>query len=329
MRRRKIWWLVRGAVGVVGLVGLVLFIEPARVWDSLSDVSIALLLLAFGWQLLAKLVWAWRWKAVLAVGGIRRSFWNLLALLHVGLFFNVFLPSGAGGDVVRGWYTSRDKVGRIVGFASVLFERLLGFVTLMLLAALASGVELLRGPGRLPAELLLWVLAASSGIVGLGFTILVLDIRLPEPLENWFQRKFPDFHAKLAGARAAWRAPQTPRTLIFSTSLALQVIGVFWYITTARAIHMETPASFFFFLMPAAAIVSMLPVSPGGAGVREWTLVGLLAAYGVPEPQAGAFALLAFAISMTFALVGGLIYPFYRTPEDAATSGNDAPYPPV
>jgi uncharacterized protein (TIRG00374 family) len=324
MARSKPWWIVRVALGVGGLIALLLFVNPTKVWNSLANVLIGYLVLAYFLQLLAKLVWTVRWRAILSIGGIQRNFWNVFALLHVGLFFNTFLPTGAGGDVVRGWYSSRGRDGRFAGYVSVLFERALGLITLALLAAVASAVEIMRSGRALSHALLIWVLVISTTIAAAGFALFMVGGRPPAGVDCWRRRTLPRLHDGLTRAVEAWRRPDSPRGLIFASSMALQVIAVLWYIATARAVDLDTPAVVFFLLMPAAAIVSMLPLTPGGMGIREWTLVGLLTAYGVPEDQAAAFALLALVVSTTFALIGALVYPFYRVPEEDIDSRTES-----
>jgi len=315
--KRTLWWIVRAAIGF-GMLGVLLSrLELDRVWGQLASVSVGYLALAFFWQALAKFVWTARWRAILSIGGIERGFWNLLALLHVGLFFSTFLPTAVGGDIVRGWYTSGGRGGRLTGYATVLVERIFGLVTLALLAAVASVVGLAVGSGPRSRELLVWVAAAGGTAAAGGFLVFAWRGGMPAPLGRLLVRVSPRLYDGVERAIEAWQRPGSPRLRIFSNSMALQVIAVMFYISTARAVGLDTPAVVFFLVMPATVIVSMLPISIGGLGVREVTLVGMLTACGAPADQAGACAMVALAVGTTFALLGGLVYPFYRVPEEA------------
>lgn len=106
-RKRAVLGLVRVVVGVGLLVLLISRMDTSEVFSSLSNLSLGLLTLAIAAQLVAKIFWTFRWQAILATCGERRSFRDLLALVFIGLFFNLFLPTGMGGDFFRGYYSAR------------------------------------------------------------------------------------------------------------------------------------------------------------------------------------------------------------------------------
>jgi uncharacterized protein (TIRG00374 family) len=108
-----------------------------------------------------------------------------------------------------------------------------------------------------------------------------------------------------AGGRKWW---------ISLTSFGVQLIGVVFYYGCALAVGLEVSFLVLCLVVPAAVLASMLPLSINGLGLREGALVGLLVAYGVSAPQAGSFAFLALIIATAVALVGGIVYLFYRQP---------------
>jgi uncharacterized membrane protein YbhN (UPF0104 family) len=119
---------------------------------------------------------------------------------------------------------------------------------------------------------------------------------------------------ELSQALELFHRPATPKLRIVASSLALQITAVLFYIASARAVGLDTPASLFFFIVPASVIAAMLPVSLNGLGLREGTLIGLLTAQGASAATSGAFAFLALAVSLFFSLIGGVVYLCYRNP---------------
>ena len=312
-RRRALWILVRAVIGFV-LLGFVLtrldtrgMIEAlaAPVWPAVAGACAA--------QLAAKLVWAQRWREILRANGLERRFADLLALVFMGLFFNSFLPTSVGGDLVRGYYASRGREGMVASYAVLLVERSLGMITLASMATLAAGIALAGGGTPLSRELLVWITVGGAAITAAG--------TLAFGWHGWRRRLIDGepFGARLAQAARGldraldlFRSPRAPRIRIVVNSFLLQVIAVLFHIGCARAVGLETAAGVFFLIVPASVVASMLPVSLNGLGLREGVLVALLVAVGAPAETAGAFAVLALLVSSAFALVGGVVYPFYN-----------------
>ena len=122
--------VLRTLFGLALLAVVVTWLDPREIFASLATVKRGPIALAILSQVLAKLLWTYRWRAILRANQLQRSFWELYAVVHIGLFFNTFLPSSVGGDVVRGYYTSRGgKEQTLVSYLSLLIERSLGLAT--------------------------------------------------------------------------------------------------------------------------------------------------------------------------------------------------------
>lgn len=310
--RKTAWALIRAAIGI-GLLGFVLSrLDPKEILGVLRGIHGGYLALAFFWQAIAKLVWTDRWREILLATGIRHRFRDLLALVLIGLFFNSFLPTSIGGDLVRGWNTSQGEGGRAASYAAVLVERALGGITLALMAAAAACVALVAGDQPVDPRWLLAVVTAGCAIAAAGSLPFVWRGWRRFPPWRWIGERRPRLRDGLENALDLFRRPDTPRARILFDSLALQVIAVLFHIATARAVGLEVPAVVFFLVVPASVIASMLPVTLNGLGIRETVLVTLLVAYGAPRAEVGAFAVLALLVATAFALLGGLIYPFHR-----------------
>jgi len=306
--------LLRALLGL-GLLAIVIHQLDAReVLSNLTDLAWGGLALAFGSQIMGKIVWTDRWREILRANGLFRSFWELIALVHIGLFYNSFLPTSMGGDVVRGYYVSRGRDSMVASYAALFVERSLGLLLMATLAGVAATIAL-AGGAPLPTSLLAGIAASGLGAGVVGTWIFAWK-GWQTRIENvpWLKGKARNLAVGLSRAVELFHRPETRRLRIVFDSLLLQVIGVMFHVGCARAVGLDTPTLVFFLIVPASVIASMLPFSLNGLGIREGVLVGLLAAYGSPPATAGAFAVLALLVSTAFALIGGLINPFYRVP---------------
>jgi uncharacterized membrane protein YbhN (UPF0104 family) len=319
-RTKTLWALLRALLGLALLAFVVTRLDARQVFANMADLVWGWVALACLAQLVAKLVWTARWKEILCANGLQRGFRDLLALVFVGLFFNSFLPTSMGGDVVRGYYTSRGREDWVASYGSLLIERALGLITLSAQAAGVALILLAQGDNRLSGDLLMGVAVVGAGLTIVGFSAFRWT-GWPSRLRAvpWIRGRGARLLDGLSRAIDLFNRPSTPRLAIVANSLALQITAALFHVACARAVGLDTPALVFFLVVPASVLASMLPISLNGLGLREGTLVGLLVAYGAPPAEAGGFAILALFVASAFSLIGGLIYPFYRVSASEST----------
>lgn len=307
---------------VVFSFGMLIFVffqmKPQRLINELSVLNWWPLALAVIAQIVAKIVWVVRWKEILGSCGIDRKIKDLLAFLFIGLFFNSFLPTSVGGDIVRGYYVAKSKAGILISYIVVLVERVVGLISLLTIVSLVSVIAVANE--KVPERLISFiqtvaVLGGIAAIMGMVTFIwsgwMSIFSKIPR-----LQKKHADSIRNLFKVFELFKRPDTPRFLIILNSFALQVIAILFYVACARAVNLQTPSIFFFLIVPVSIVAAMLPVSLNGLGIREGVFVGLLVAFGAPLAQSGAFAILALLISTLFSLAGGVIYLAYRTTEN-------------
>ncbi|HJT77302.1 MAG TPA: lysylphosphatidylglycerol synthase transmembrane domain-containing protein [Gemmataceae bacterium] len=281
-------------------------------------------LLAVGVYVVTQVVSSLRWQWLARPLGFRQGLRRFVALYYVGMFFNLVLPTSVGGDVVRAWYLGGPGK-RLPAFLSVFLERLSGLMVLLVIACGAAALCPLALPAWIPWSV--WGLTAAGVLAVPG---LLLVSRLPWPFA-----RFRGLHAKLAGfgdqlATALRIYAQDPALLIGTTVLSAVVQGanvvVVWLV--GIALGAPVPASFYWILVPLVSILTLLPVSVNGMGVREWTTVMLLAPLGVGSGTATILAFLWF-ITYTAVSLGGvgpyLLGGFGRLP--AGDGGTEPPTP--
>ncbi|HEY2331644.1 MAG TPA: lysylphosphatidylglycerol synthase transmembrane domain-containing protein [Acidimicrobiales bacterium] len=219
-----------------------------------------------------------------------------------GLFVGNFLPSTIGGDVVRVRRLSAGNGLTAESFASVVLERLTGWVVLPFIILVSFAVNPgLRELGHASA------LATAVGLVTLmvlvGFLVAVGHPRLGGRLTGgagW--RSFAAaVHLGLDRLRHRPGAAIAMLTTAFAYQLAVVLVAFF----AARALGLRAvgiTACLAFF--PAVAIVQVLPVTLGGLGAREWALVLFLHPLGVPTGRAVALGLVVYGLNLLVSFVG-------------------------
>ncbi len=219
-----------------------------------------------------------------------------------GLFVGNFLPSTIGGDVVRVRRLSAGNGRTAESFASVVLERLTGWVVLPFIILVSFAVNPgLRELGHASA------LATAVGLVTLvvlvGVLVAVGHPRLGGRLTGgagW--RSFASaVHLGLDRLRHRPAAALAMLTTAFAYQLAVVLVAFF----AARALGLRAvglTACLAFF--PAVAIVQVLPVTLGGLGAREWALVLFLHPLGVPTGRAVALGLVVYGLNLLVSFVG-------------------------
>ena len=270
---------------------------------------------AIGAYLLVEVAAAVRWHVLLKVQGIDLGARRVSALFLIGLFFNQFLPGGTGGDIVKSYLLVKETPGKITGaLLAVLFDRLIGLVALITITGTLIGLRydfLSRTP---ETRALLWTLLVILGfsIVSLLSSFVITGFNLLDRLP----RKFPG-RERLIEVSAAYHlyARHWGATLVaFGCSLVAHLATFMTFLFVAYALRIAVGAVDFFAIMPIERTISSMPISLGGAGLREKILSVMLRDLVGADPDVAALiGTLGYVVTLACAAPGGLVYLFYRS----------------
>lgn len=241
-----------------------------------------------------------RWAQVLHALDIPSEMPPLVSHTLAGMFVSNFLPSTVGGDVLRVTRLSAANGQRQTSVASVVVERLTGFLVLpfITLVALVGNPTLLHlgRASSLSLTLALGTLAALVAIVAL--------VSNPNVGQRFAGRAWLGFVAAVhVGLRRLRRDPGAAVS-VFVSALAYQLAMVAGAWMAGHAMNIEVGWSAMMAFIPVVAIAQVLPISVSGLGLREGALVLLLVPLGVSSGQAVAFGLLLYGINMVVSLLG-------------------------
>jgi len=309
-------------IQVLVTVGILFWVfhDPVKrhqMWEALIHARPAWLLAGFLCYGVVELLAAFRWYILLRVQGVLLAPWRVGALLMLGIFFNMFMPGGTGGDVLKIFYLLKETPDKKKeGLLAVLMDRLIGLMALILISSVIIAIQynwLRTTPAsRNLTWALLLILAGSLGAIVFSFVIsgFRLAHRLPERLP--MRDKLIDISKAYNAYAVAWPASLAALTASFGVHFASFTL----YVCAARALNVAISTGALLTMMPIILTLASLPISVGGAGVREGLFAALLVPLcGVPQAQAVTLSLTGFVLTAGWGMVGGLIYLLYRPSE--------------
>ncbi|HVL67877.1 MAG TPA: lysylphosphatidylglycerol synthase transmembrane domain-containing protein [Vicinamibacterales bacterium] len=282
--------------------------NPAAVWRAGASADWRWLLAAVALVLVDRTLMAYRWMVLLRAlsPGTRPPFAAVLRIFFVSTFVGSFLPSLAG-DMYRAYSLSRLRVSGVESAASVIMDRALGVVSMVLVAvvALAFARDLIALPGVLPTVVLAAAgcAAAASALYSERVASLALAAtgRLPG-------RKARTLGAGLVDAVRKYTRHHGDVTNVLISSVGVQVIRVVQAYCLGVALGITAPLWTYFAFVPLIVIVMQIPVTVSGLGTSQVMFPLFFGAVGVPPAEAVALSLLFVALGVVGNLPGALLY---------------------
>jgi len=287
--------------------------------DILKSSHIGFLILAFSTHFVGIWITAERWRILLRAQGIYLSMWTLSVTVLIGFLYSNVLPTTIGGDVYRIYDSAKRADIPMEKAASViLVERFSGVVSGATYAVIALflGFTAIGEQSIIIPIAIFFVIAVVIGFFIINPHILKLD-RLVERIGflNRIRERLRNIYYTLRG----FKKSKFKLSLALILSFAMQFMIILEYYLAARALDIDLGLVAFIFISPVVAIITMLPISIGGMGLRENSLVFILVAMGVMNERAAVFSLLILVMFLALGLLGGLasiIRPFFSKPEE-------------
>ena len=228
-----------------------------------------------------------------------------MRIFFVSTFVGTFLPASIGGDAVRAYGLSKEGVGGVDAVASVLMDRLLGVVSI-LIVAIAGAIlarHLIDIRSLFPAFAILVVLcaaalavvfspraaAAAAGLLALSPRGRETGSRLVEAIQ-----RYATLHMAM--------------TNVLVCSIAVQVLRVLQTYCLGLALGIAVPAGVYFALVPIILLIVLMPITINGIGTTQAGFVWLFGRAGVANAPAFALSVLFLAIAVVGNLPGAALY---------------------
>ena len=280
-------------LSVTALLILYLFkkIEITQVLNIFVLINPLVFLYASLLYILSSYISTLRWKIFLNEKELKIS--TLFSLYLIGSFFNNALPGIIGGDVVK-IFMIKEKTGIREAIASVFMDRYTGLFALLLI----SLVFFILFYNKLPKHIFLWLVPISfSGfIVGTLFLMVISRVKMLRELKDYI---------------STFTQKQILKGIFYSLLVQFIVIISVYIIFYGLNISIS-----FFELcvfLPIIILISMLPISISGLGVREWCFI-LFFGNSFGESQVVAVSFLWFLSQAFASVIGGIEYLRFKKP---------------
>lgn len=310
--KKKIFTTLRIVISLGLIAYLIIFRSGFKNFNDFINIlsNIKMIYLASAIAMHVAGIWlsTYRWQILLKTQNIIIPQGFLISSFLIGSFFNNILPTSIGGDIFRAIDISKKAEVTIGKSASViLIDRFSGIITAAIYAVIALflGFATVGKTSYIIPVSIFFVLCIIIGFLVLNPSILRLDklinrVKFLSKIREKLHEIYNTFQSfkkyKLALVEA----------MLFSFALQLAVIASYYF--AAKSVNIELSFASFIFIVPIVSIISFLPISIGGAGLRENSTVLLMVALGAAKSQSTVCSLIIFAIIMGMGIIGAIVY---------------------
>ena len=301
--------ILRIGISIVLLIVLFRQVDIKGMFGIVKSANPILLLLAFLVMLFCYILSFFRWKMLLDAINIKPPAGRVVLSFAGGLFFNLFLPSTIGGDIMRSLdlSTHTNKPKEVI--ATVFLDRLSGYVGLVLLAstALILGWHAIQVKAAVFSVIIITlILVAILVVLFNNFVYKKLNKILHSPSAGKIRELITSLHQEIHLFRH--RKGLILKNIL--VSVLIQGFSPVSFYIVALSLGIKVNIIYFILFFPIIGAITMLPISIGGLGLRDATTVFFFSRIGVAKDLAFATSLLGFFFIFIIGILGGIIYVF-------------------
>lgn len=289
-----LFWFMRGDI--------------SSIWVTIKGSDLRYIALGLALLLLNVYILAYRLKIIFKGEDLSLNMKEAVQLTYIGYFFNNFMPTAVGGDIVKAHYAGQANSKKLQSYASVFMDRFIGLYSFLIVAAVALLVDQGRFQVKMIRPLVFALLAA--GVAGF---IVATNTTIARGMERFLKNlKLLQLGEKLHAVYSIVhdyrnRVDIVVKSIVVSVAAQSVYFVVVWlfFLSLGYRVSMGN----IFLIMPVVTFISMLP-SIGGLGVREGATVAFFSSI-VGKEASFAASLLLLAGLFFLSLIGGLVYVWW------------------
>jgi len=306
MSKRK-WTILRFAIAIAIIIFLFTKISIPNVIVSILSAKLHYIIPAFIITLFSWLIISYRLKFFSALQGLAISTFQALEINLSVLFYGLFLPGGnLTGGVIKFYKLSRKDNKLSEALVALALDRVFATVALCV-------VGLLFWMLSIPEDSNLIVLSMIFILLGLtGFCILIFfdrDHRVIKWLLSLTNKVYlsPKLNRFVESLSGLGRIPLRSLIFMIIISIISQLLNVLVFYLLLLSIDLNVPLVSIGWIRSVVVLVTMIPISISGMGLREGSFMLLLGAFGVSDNSAFAYSIIVFAMTHVLpGILGGL-----------------------
>ena len=307
--RARLLLLVKAGISVGILAWLVFHLNGPAIVAAFLRLDPFAFVLALAIIFAQYSIGAYRWRLIAAAAGSILPFRQALRLIAMGQFFGQLLPSSVGGDAVRAFGAGRQGLGLARAAATVLMDRGLGFLALLVMIFATAPLASPHLPTG-AAQVLVYVVPLA-GLAG-AVLCLVLSGPMSRFLERWprlepFGRIARDISGLLRSGGRGIAA--------FALSFGIHALTALSLLVLSHGLGLNIAYLDLLIFVPPVILIMALPISIAGWGVREGAMVVGLGLVGVAPAEALALSILWALAILAASSTGAAAWLFRPRPE--------------
>lgn len=298
---RSVWIRTGITLALLAVVGSQL--DWSQIGERLREGQPLDFVFAVALVVLALAAGAWRWHALLRGAGVQLGVNRLARIYAVSTFSASFLPTTAGGDVTRALLVSRRAADLRRVAVSIVVDRAGGLAGMILIAWLALAIA----PGKVPSEASAVLIWTSLLLVAVAAAVVVALMRG----NGWLRRRLPAQVLTMARdsrevLRDYGRSPGL-LGLWLGLSMLYQALIAYQLVVLGNAIDVELSFATAAVALTVVTLLTLIPISIGGFGVREGSYVVLLGGVSIAASDATLISVLSVATLLLASLPGAFL----------------------
>ncbi len=291
----------------IGIFAYLFFLIDWREFVKIVvDADLRLIWMAPAFLTLGLFIASIRWIVLLRSFSVSIHLFSAFKYYIISSFYSIVLPGVIGGDVARVGLCAAEtgkSAGRI-GF-SALMERAIGIIMVLII----GNVALILFLPELNIDITGGVIHKVQFITA-GFILFALICRVYASAVYKFLQRFKMTSLREKFAKLILNFSQISLSrlaLIAILSGTFQLVDIFVTYLLAQSIGIKLPLYVFLCLMPVVYILTVLPISLGGLGVREGVMVYLFSRTGIAVTDAITLSLMVYFNRIFVGVIGGAV----------------------
>ncbi|MBS3816350.1 MAG: flippase-like domain-containing protein [Candidatus Thermoplasmatota archaeon] len=296
----------------VGLISYIIYnAGPYKIWSHIQRTNKIFFFIVLLMAIVKVAISAKKWQILLKAKDEINNFFYVWKVYYIGTFFNMFLPTNVGGDVVKAHKMSKVSENTIEAYSSVFMERFTGIIAILSLATVSTTFYL----SELPFEIILTIYGVFLPLIVISF-IMISTKRSVRLLRGLFEKVFSRFNPfsikekliKLLRSINLYTKKKKALGYSIFISFIFHTLLILSNYILALSIGLDISLHYFFIFIPISAILLFLPISIRGFGVREVLYVYFFTPVGATAAQAVSLSFLVQLVSIISSLIGGSVY---------------------
>ncbi len=308
-------------VSIVLLVIIIRWIDFHEVLNAIKEMNYWYLFFAFLAFTLDRIIMAYKWNLLLKVKGIKISLFQAIKIYYMSTFVGLVLPATVGADLIKTHLIVKKKFSMSDVIASILVERLFGFLALFVYGLLAVFLMLKKLTDlKIDMSEFIVILSALS-LIGILVMLISFNgktsgfiIKFLKSIETKkFWNKISPKIQKLIFSYQSYKEKKLVLLLFFILTLVEIFAGIVINFLIATGLNISVPITYFIAYIPIVMVLVRIPISFSGLGINEGGAIYFLGLLGVPSVLAFSLGIIDNVITIVGLIPGAIFYALNRS----------------